>query len=278
MGIRVERSLSGRGWSQGKITRGTINFTIHPLKPGETLRLRQPDREFTPDDLEVVDIDVSMVAPSDMHEDLTDSLVQDLGDLFPGADVNFNLVEDSGTDSRIYILLVAKSKTGLRWGGDILSAVPKKARVSGGKGAKNAAKASASTSENVARKVSKELFAEVSAGGVVDEHLQDQLVVFQALAEGRSSFPRPGAGLAENGNGTSGSNGHGTNGHGKGLTEAMEKLDVGEGMRKEKANEPFGEGSTHTKTARWVTAELLPTVAWYNKGRICEGVGMVMDK
>ncbi|KAK5662831.1 hypothetical protein OQA88_6242 [Cercophora sp. LCS_1] len=281
VGIRVERSLTGRGWSQGKITRGTIHFVIHPLKLGEPLRLREPERVFGPDDLEVVDIDVSMVAPADMHEDLTDALVQDLGDLFPGVDVTFKIVEDSGTDSRIYVLLVAKSET-LRWGRDILSAVPKKAKAAGGKGAKNGAKASVSTSESIARKVSKELFAEVSSGGVVDEYLQDQLVVFQALAEGRSSFPRTGVAPAEhgtNGHGANGgdANGDGTNGKETGLEQAMEKLDVGN-LRKEKADQPFGEGSAHTTTARWVTAELLPKVAWYNEGRICEGVGMCMDK
>jgi len=48
-------------------------------------------------------------------------------------------------------------------------------------------------------------------------------------------------------------------------------------MRREKADKPFGEGSTHTTTARWVTTELLPAVEWYNKGSICEGVGMHME-
>lgn len=36
----------------------------------------------------------------------------------------------------------------------------------------------------------KELREEIAGGGLVDEHLQDQLVVFQALAGGRSQASR----------------------------------------------------------------------------------------
>jgi len=48
----------------------------------------------------------------------------------------------------------------------------------------------------------------------------------------------------------------------------------GEGLRQDRTREPFGEGSPHTTTARWVTAELLPQVKWFDRGRVCEGVGM----
>jgi RNA 3'-terminal phosphate cyclase (ATP) len=49
-------------------------------------------------------------------------------------------------------------------------------------------------------------------------------------------------------------------------------------MRRDKAQEPFGFGSLHATTARWVTAELLPKVQWFNRGTICEGVGMRVEK
>ncbi|KAK0656771.1 RNA 3'-terminal phosphate cyclase-domain-containing protein [Cercophora newfieldiana] len=388
-GIKVDRSLKSRGWSLGKITRGTILFTIYPQKPDEPLRLLRSESDWTEEDLDVVAIDASIVAPYSMHESLTECLVQDLGDFFPGADVEFKVTEDSGDDSRIYVLLVAKSKTGPIWGRDILTSVPKKSRGKGGNTG-----ATASVSESVARKVSKELFAEVSSGGVIDEFLQDQLIIFQALAEGRSSFPRSGiftssdaasvlsppkkepskkggastmspkekslaaamlsprkketkSGVSTpmrsstptlspkkgitatvtplqespasspakahsastdqttttttttenpsparspgtptengstNGNGTShhiNGNGH-QNGHSApgtaDLENALNDLTIGDRERRDKTHEPFGEGSTHTKTARWVASQLLPQVNWFNKGRICEGVGMV---
>ncbi|KAK3363308.1 RNA 3'-terminal phosphate cyclase-domain-containing protein [Lasiosphaeria hispida] len=276
-GIRVERTLKGRGWSQGRLQRGTIAFKIQPLRPGETLKPRDPDRVFTQDDFDVSDIDVSMVAPSDMHEALADALVQDLSDLFPGVDVNFKVSEESGADSRIYVLLVARSET-LRWGRDILTAVPKKGKsgsggggggskgVKGGKASSGGV--SVSVTDSVSRKVSKDLYEEVSNGGVVDEFLQDQVVIFQALAEGQTSFPHSAAqdDILE------------VKSVVAGLEDAVEKLKIEEGPRKDKAHEPFGEGSTHTTTARWVTTELLPQVAWYNKGRICKGVRMHIEK
>ncbi|KAL2016116.1 hypothetical protein VTK56DRAFT_4260 [Thermocarpiscus australiensis] len=257
-GIAVERQLHGRGWSLGKAQRGKVSFKFTPLKPGETLRLREEAGIVYggggASDVDVEAVDVSMIVPADMHESLTEALVTDLEELFPGAEVVFKITEDSGADSRIYVLLVARSGT-LRWGRDILMSAPKKAK--GGKGGSQSA---SSLSETISRKVSKELYEEVSTGGAVDEFLQDQLVIFQALAEGRTAFPR--------GEDDSG-----------GLVQAMSNLEIdGENLRKDKTEKPFGEGSSHTTTARWVTAQLLPNVRWYNKGSICEGVGMHMGK
>lgn len=300
-GFRVgRRLLQGRGWSQGKVSRGTVSLTLHPLRPGETLRARRDTDEdaYGVEDLEVIAIDVSIIAPQAMHEALMEALVQDLGDLFPGVDVGFKMTEDSGADSRAYVLLVARSET-LRWGRDVLTsssgkgvggsppevgggkkgaaAGPKASANGGGKGKgsnKSGKAAVFSVSEGIARKVSKELYAEVSSGGVVDEFLQDQLVIFQALAEGRSSFPRGGGSVGDGGNpirqGSQDS---------AGLEEAMEHLRVdGEAMRRDKTHEPFGEGSKHTTTARWVAAKLLPGVEWYDEGRVCQGAGTHMEK
>ncbi|KAK4447503.1 RNA 3'-terminal phosphate cyclase-domain-containing protein [Podospora aff. communis PSN243] len=269
-GIKVERTLKNRGWSLGKVTRGTVLFKLHPLKADEPLRLLQSDSDWTDDDLEVVAVDASIVAPVAMHGSLCECLSQDLGDFFPGADVTFKVVEDSGEDTRVYVLLVAKSEAGPIWGRDILTSIPKKSR---GKDKNAGAKATASFSESVARKVSKDLFAEVSSGGVVDEFLQDQLVIFQALAEDRSSFPRTGIIPSETGT-------VGTDPTAAALEEALQDLDLDLGTRerKDKTDEPFGEGSTHTQTARWVVAKLLPQVRFFNKGRICEGVGMVSER
>lgn len=326
-GVKVERELKSRGWSQGRASRGTVAFKIQPLKPGETLKVLDDstspfssfnsrpslsssssgDGEAGEDNSDLFDIeaiDVSMIVPADMHEPLTQALVQDLSDLFPEVeDVNFKLIEDSGAPSRVYVLLVARSYGGLRWGRDILTSVPsstkkvseKAEKNGGGSGGKRGAggrksggsspPSSSSPAHHVASvssRVSKDLYEEVSAGGVVDEFLQDQLVIFQALAEGRSSFPRSNdpedkvfgvASLAaeDKENGTAS------------LEKGMAKLSVeedgekGPQLLKDKTDKPFGDGSMHAMTARWVTAELLPGVSWYGKGKVCEGVGVHMD-
>ena len=248
-GIVVERKLHQRGWSLGKASRGKVEFRFVPLKVGEGLKLREGYGKNGGGSEEVEEVDVSMIVPADMHESLMQALATDLEELFPGVEVNFKVVEDSTADSRIYVLLVAKSGSGARWGRDILSSMPKKVAKAKGKGG---AQTTSSLSQTISRRVSKELYEEVSTGGVVDEFLQDQLVIFQALAEGRTSFLR-------------------SEDEGGGL-----EID-GKGMRKEKTDKPFGEGSTHTTTARWVTAQLLPSIGWYNKGKVCEGVGMHME-
>jgi RNA 3'-terminal phosphate cyclase (ATP) len=253
-GITVERKLLARGWSLGKQQRGKVEFKFQPLKFGDKLTLKEKNSILYIGDgpLPVVGdiegIDISMIVPADMHEAMTEALVGDLEELFPDIELNFKVIEDSGSESRIYVLLVAKAGM-VRWGRDILTSMPKKAK---GKGA---AQTAGSLCATISRKLVKELYEEISMGGVVDEFLQDQLVIFQALADGRTCFPR---GEAKDN-----------------LEQSMAKLVLDdEGLRKDKTDKPFGDGSTHTTTARWVTAELLPGVDWYNKGNICEGIGM----
>ena len=95
--------------------------------------------------------------------------------------------------------------------------------------------------EPTPQKVVDALDMEVRKGGLVDEFLQDQLIVFQALAEGKSIIP--------------------------GTVEAANS----DRTHMDKTDEPFGTGSTHTITARWVASQLLPHVQWMDGGRICEG-------
>ncbi|OIW31133.1 EPT/RTPC-like protein [Coniochaeta ligniaria NRRL 30616] len=244
-GVRVERGLVRRGWSAGGTERGECWFRVWPLGGGERLRVREGVR-YGKEDFEVRWVDVSILTPRGMHEELQNAVVRGLEDLLPRAEVRFKVVEDTGKESRVYVLLVARSET-LRWGRDVLTSVPKKKKKNG----------QGDFAEFTARKVCEELYEELEGRGTVDEFLQDQLVVFQALAEGRTSFPRSGD---------------------RDLEEELADLTIGDQIRREKAQEPFGEGSTHTKTARWVTAELLGGVEWYSKGRVCQGVGMRMEK
>jgi RNA 3'-terminal phosphate cyclase (ATP) len=258
-GIYVKRGLRTRGWSAGTMGKGCVWFKIQPVALGQTLKHKEAwDKPLVAADFNIKHIDVSILAPFPMHESLQEALVKDLDVLFPDVDVNFVLVENSGHEARMYTLLVAHGSTGLlRWGRDFLY----------DRSSKN--KKPEALSAEISQKVSKDLFEEIAVRGVVDEFLQDQLVVFQSLAEGKTSFPR-GAEPVGTGDGGSGNGNKGVDE----LAMDMDKLDIGKRMRKDKTHGPFGEGSTHTTTARWVTAELLTDVKWFNKGSVCDGVGV----
>ncbi|KAF7549758.1 hypothetical protein G7Z17_g6169 [Cylindrodendrum hubeiense] len=249
-GIQVERRLIHRGWSIGPSSRGSFWLKIFPLPLGQPLKFKAAVPRTNARPYEVTSVDVTMVVPGIVHEELQNALVKDLDVLFPGANVNFKLVEDSHFETRWYILLVAHSKDGRRWGKDYLGSMPKKPKMR------------APFTGQVSDRLCRGLFKEVDHGGEIDEHLQDQLICFQALCSGYSSFPR-GDGPDDSSGGV--------------IIDALGNLDVGGSrMRKEKNHVPFGHGSLHTQTARWVVSELLPVVECYNKGHLIKGAGIVI--
>jgi RNA 3'-terminal phosphate cyclase (ATP) len=225
-GVKVERKLESRGWSHGSRQIGSAKFKVAPLPPGQTLIAPEWPSERGP----ITKIDVSIIVPETLQELLKKALLFELGLVFPDVEANFLIVEDSKHNARMYTLLVSHTSTGLHFGRDWLYD-----RKSKGKSLDD-------LSTEIAQKVVDELDAEIRKGGLVDEYLQDQLIVFQALAEGKSNIPGS-------------------------MDTATSDRD-----RVEKMDEPFGDGSTHTTTARWVTGQLLPSVKWIDKGRICEGV------
>jgi RNA 3'-terminal phosphate cyclase (ATP) len=83
--------------------------------------------------------------------------------------------EDSGRDSRTYIMLVAHTTNHWRIGRDVLYS----------RKIKNDGEARA-LAERASVNVVQQLADELARGGCVDEYLQDQLVIFQALASGTS--------------------------------------------------------------------------------------------
>lgn len=257
-GVRVERRIDGRGWSLGPASRGLLWFRVQPVSLGETLKLRDGlDLGSRPGDFDIKTIDITVITPTTMHTELEAALRERLEKAFPGVEYDFRAPEESKHESRIYVLLVAKSAT-LRWGRDLLY------------NGKRKGKTTARISEEVAKAVTKSLAEEITAGGVVDEFLQDQLVIFQALAEGRTSFPRS----RPDGQEDVGKTGQTATA----IEDELDRLHIGDGLRKDRTGKPFGDpetDSTHTQTARWVTAEVLePKVTWYNKGRVCEGIGL----
>lgn len=178
-------------------------------------------------------IDVSLVVPTSLQAALRKSLLFELDLVFPSVDVHFKLVDDSRHISRMYTLLVAHTSTGLRFGKDWLYDEKSKGKDTG------------ELSTRIAQKVVDDLDVEIRKGGVVDEHLQDQLIVFQALVTGTSSIPASSETLSSN----------------------RERVD--------RTGTPFGHGSLHTTTARWVASQLLPATKWIDEGRVCTGAGWV---
>ncbi|KAE8454418.1 hypothetical protein EG329_000040 [Mollisiaceae sp. DMI_Dod_QoI] len=226
-GIKVQRKLEFRGWSHGAREIGSIKLNITPLRPGQFIRA--PVWPAEPGS--VSKIDVSLVVPKDLQNLLEKSLLFELDLVFPDVKINFVVVDDSRHKARIYTLLVAHTTTGLRFGRDWL--YDRKIKD----------KTTDQLSTEISQRVVDELDAEIRKGGLVDEYLQDQLIVFQALAEGKSSI----AGTAE------------------ALASDRERMD--------RTDKPFGHGSLHTTTARWVASQLLPQVNWKDGGRTCEGAG-----
>lgn len=206
---------------------GEVKFVVKPVELGRYLEAP----EWPMEKGSVSKIDVSLVVPRQMQEVLRKALIFKLGLVFPDVEANFKIVEDSKHDARIYTLLVAHTSTDLRFGRDWLYDHKTKNRSVD------------EIATEIAQKVVDELDAELRLGGVVDEYLQDQLVVFQALAEGRSNIPRTVGTLSS------------------------------DGTREDRTEEPFGEGSLHTTTARWVASQLLSQTRWFDGGRVCAGAG-----
>ncbi|RMZ83108.1 hypothetical protein DV738_g1279, partial [Chaetothyriales sp. CBS 135597] len=125
---------------------------------------------------QVEKISASIVAhPDSLRRQVLDKVQQQVSERFK-VPVEAVVDEDSGHESRFYLLLVAHTTNGWRIGRDFL-----------GTGAKirNAEQVERLVEGSVSRAVAA-LDTELKRGGCVDEHLQDQLVIFQALARGRS--------------------------------------------------------------------------------------------
>ena len=260
-GVVVGRRLEKRAWTTGPLTRGTIWLKFQPITPGQTLKVVKPwgryKYDYTPEnrELELTHVDVSILVPAAMREPLATKLEERIRDQLGGTNVNFVVNEDSGHEARMYALAVAHSETGLRWGRDFLyNRSWKKKQIP-------------RLTKEIAFEVAQRLWEQtVVSTAAVDEYLQDQLVVFQALAEGRTAYwSRTTERLDTEAEGVDGIDK---------VTPGMQDLHIGHRMRKDKTHEPFGFGSTHAITARWVTSELLPAAKWFNNGTICEGAGI----
>ncbi|KHO01275.1 RNA-3'-phosphate cyclase 1 [Metarhizium album ARSEF 1941] len=247
-GIHIGRELTARGWNLGPRSRGHMTLTIHPVPRGRAVRFSPAPRYAFPESYRVCRVDASVIVPRASHRRVRDELVAALGRLYPDAGVEFKVVEDSGSDARWSILLVAHSEGGIRWARDSLFSIANKTKLSRD-----------GIIQHACSSLCKELYEETSLNGTVDEFLQDQIVFLQALAEGYSSLPRGEDPAESRANASIG---------------AVGDLAVWNMRpRRDTTHEPFGHGSTHTTTARWVVGELLPAAKFYNRGAVVRGVG-----
>ncbi|KAK4561453.1 hypothetical protein LTR86_004771 [Recurvomyces mirabilis] len=262
--------LHRRGWSQGGSSIGSLTieiparknvvlggFTLAPSDLLSAMRgpLRRP-RQVT----------ATFIAPTSCHAHLKQVLVTRAREFFAvksdstEGDENLPIAircADSGHEKRLYLIAVLtvpippttpSDPTSLNEPAEIILAsdwlYDKKISLKSG-----TSRLQDEIAEEMAQRVLTELSQEWRSGAYVDEHLRDQLVIFQALAKGRSSVHPGYANADEAGSGEGGGEGEGEGDGGGGLREP----------------------SLHTQTAEWVVNEILG--ADFDGSGGCEGVG-----
>lgn len=173
IGVEVHK----RGWSAGRSEVGSVTFKITTIKKGSTLpAFHLKDRG------PVEKVHISVIAPDDgSRERIKQEALRQTGEAMPHAESLLAVDEVSGRGQHIYLLLVAETSSGFRLGRDCLFA--RKALTGHYK------RTERTVEEEDARMVTsvvRELQRELSWEGSVDEYMEDQLVVFQALARGVS--------------------------------------------------------------------------------------------
>lgn len=174
----IVMKLESRGWIHGRPEVGSVTFDITPLKPRSVL----PTFSFT-NRGEITKIHVSILAsPAAMRDAVKDKVIARILSNRPDVELLFPVNEDTRDSRRLCLLLVAETSNGYRLGRDWLY----DRKLSTGCSPKTTA-ATEKVVEELVSKVINGLEEELAHGGCVDEYLQDQLVVFQALAEGGAS-------------------------------------------------------------------------------------------
>lgn len=210
----ITTSLHKRGWSTGRSEIGSVTFDIEPLPQAFVL----PTFSFQ-DRGELAKVHVSVLAPeATARNRIKDKVTAQLLAYSPEIEILFPVDENSGSEKRLYLLLVAETSNGYRLGRDWL--FDEKAR----------GLSMEQLCERLVSKVVKDLKKELKHGGCVDEYMQDQTVVFQALAAG--------------------------------------KAEVDCGIERE--------ATLHTKTARWVTEQMIG--AGFDELGRCQGLGYAVGE
>lgn len=166
----VATILHKRGWSTGGTQIGSASFEIRPFPKGHILPTFKFQKRGG-----LAKVHVSVLAPDvKARSIIRDNVIAQILAFEPEVEIMFPVDEDSKNEKRWYLLLVAETSEGYRLGRDWLyDRKTKGVRIE----------------EICARLVSKvvqDLKRELKHNGCADEYLQDQLVVFQALADGQA--------------------------------------------------------------------------------------------
>lgn len=165
----ISMKLHKRGWSLGKPSIGKVEIDITPLETGQTL----PAFEYTGRG-EITTFRLSIFAQDpNLRTGIRKLVSEKLLRLLPEVDIEVAKDECSEHPSRLYLLIVAESENGYRIGRDWLY----DQKINKDKPMK--------TVDILVTKVVRDIQQEIAHGGCVDEWLQDQFVVFQALSEGK---------------------------------------------------------------------------------------------
>jgi len=166
----IKMSMDKRGWTQGRTEVGRVTIDITPLSPGSTL----PSFSFT-NRGQVTRFYISILAPDvASRRSIKQRSTKEILKRYPEVEIDFPVDEDSRHLKRLYLHVVAETSEGFRLGRDWM--YDRKATAS----------TAQQKNEQLVEKVLDDLDKELAHGGCVDEYMQDQLVVFQALAEGRA--------------------------------------------------------------------------------------------
>lgn len=226
----VEIEVPKRGWA-GNIasTIGEVKVRVpRPPATGYSLPAFDLTERGELDSITVTMVGDIGVSKSFFEEHLGEVVAEHIRDV----PVTFEAIEDSGNLRNFYLQLTAHTTSSARLSRDFLGT---------GKLPKNRAEGE-KMAQVAIQTVVRELKAEIRREGSVDEFMQDQLVIFQALATGES------------------------------------RVDGGNWKSKPGDEEECGdeEGSLHTRTVRWVCNQMLSKtgkgIAFTAGGR-CRGIG-----
>lgn len=180
--IELDCKLEARGWGHTPVSSGKLRVKFMPLSVGSTIKVQD---ESAVDDLEEVTVlqrvVATIVAPATthtaLHQTLHETLTSRYGYLAVASEhaIKINL-EESKHANHVYVMLVAHADSP-RWARDWTSS--------------ESVQGSDKDLANLVRTQFAELCDELDtavAGCPVDPVLQDQLFIYQALAEGASTF------------------------------------------------------------------------------------------
>lgn len=188
----ITAKLVRRGWSQGPARPGEVTFKIPPRSS-----LSLPGFSLWPSDrtakaAEPVHIQATFVAPASCHGHFREVLPPAIEHNFGSEYAKLTDIECEGSlhEKRMYLILVATVPVPMTQdSGHSPSTSP--APLSTFKLARDwlyerRIRSHERAATEMAELVAKDLADEVRSGAYVDEHMRDQLKIFQALAEGHS--------------------------------------------------------------------------------------------